>query len=1045
MWICLVGERELSKHTSRTWLSFAAIFSVSAALLLASSSVVARGDLRPANSDGGSAMESFVPTGQFTPAVKPHAANPNATATVVLKMAGDSVAAAQKKSRTNLDDGQRDQIRGDLKSRQDAIDGDIQANRGLVVAKYQDAYNGVKVQAPESSLPALASLPNVVSVKRVAVHQLENTQSVPFTEAPAAWAGVAGVRGEGVKIGIIDSGIDYTHANFGGPGTVDAFNVAYAKKQLNQLPDPTWYGPDAPKVKGGVDLVGDAYNASLPPGNPRTIPHPGVNPLDCFGHGSHVAGTSAGFGVTESGATYQGPYNAGIYTSNKFRVGPGVAPKADLYAIRVFGCEGSTDVVVDALNWAVANRMDVVNMSLGSSYGDPTDPDVEATNNAADAGIIVVASAGNSGSAPYITGSPAIAERAISVAAADTIATFPAYNLNLHPGGPLLALNSNNRSSGPITGLSTYVLPLTNGYSGCSESEYPDALVAGKLVVTMRGSCARVDRAIFGAKHGAAAVALINNSSSYPVFEGPIPGVTIPFLGIKGSQGALIKGATTVDILSATTLVNPGYKGYAGFSSGGPRRGDSMLKPDVTAPGVSIMSTYSGSGNQAIGMSGTSMAAPHVSGVAALVRQAHADWDTEHQRAAIVNTATVASTKVSSTYKVSRGGSGMVQAVSAVRTQATAVGDDGATALSFGFNELTGDYSATQKFQLTNHGSVPITFNAASVPAGGRPHTIALSVLSVTVAAGDSVDVKATLSVKAADVGDASLFREVSGAIQLAPATPTMNGGVSLRVPYFMVPRARSNVASKLSKGFGQDSPTGTATITNANGARDGVADIYAWGLQGSNQELGELGIRAVGARTDPVNGVLTFAVNTFGRFVTPNVNEYDILIDTTGSGTPNWVLAAIDNGKLSGAGYDGNYLTFLCDLPNAVTCVPEYFATAPFNGSTVLMKVDTADLGLTAGNPRFTYTAQSFDVRGDRGYVSDSITESALFNAFTPAISSALPKYTVAVGATVTASISINAGEWDKTPALGLMVVTTDNRSGGAQAQLVRVRRQED
>jgi hypothetical protein len=97
-------------------------------------------------------MEAFTPGGQFTPANKPHAANQNARTTVVLKMAGDSVAAAQKKSGTKLDDAQREQVRGELKSRQDAIDGAIQANGGTVVAKYQDAYNGVKVPlSPASS------------------------------------------------------------------------------------------------------------------------------------------------------------------------------------------------------------------------------------------------------------------------------------------------------------------------------------------------------------------------------------------------------------------------------------------------------------------------------------------------------------------------------------------------------------------------------------------------------------------------------------------------------------------------------------------------------------------------------------------------------------------------------------------------------------------------------------------------------------------------------------------------------------------------------
>ncbi len=99
------------------------------------------------------------------------------------------------------------------------------------------------------------------------------------------------------------------------------------------------------------------------------MPHPDPNPLDCFGHGTHVAGTAAGFGVTADGKTYTGPYNDSTVSSHSWNVGPGVAPKADLYAIRVFGCEGSTDVTIDAIEWAVDHDMDVINMSLGSPFG----------------------------------------------------------------------------------------------------------------------------------------------------------------------------------------------------------------------------------------------------------------------------------------------------------------------------------------------------------------------------------------------------------------------------------------------------------------------------------------------------------------------------------------------------------------------------------------------------------------------------------------------------------------------------------------------------
>ena len=1029
-------------HARRIWFSFAAILSFLVGVFAASPGFAASGGTWDDRHQFANLPEFS--TDEFTPAFTPLGADPNRQTTVMLKMAGDSVAVADFKAGRTLSEDQKAQVRGDLESRQEAIKGDLAANGAEVLGQYQDAYNGIKVRVSASSLKALASLPNVVAVRGVRIHQLDNSVSVPFIGTPQAWDGVAGVHGEGIKVGIIDTGIDYTHANFSGPGTVAAWNLAFSKSTL----DPTLlsvcetaahtpcFGPDAPRVKGGVDLVGDSYNADPTSLTYQPVPHPDANPLDCNGHGSHTAGTAAGSGVLADGTTYSGPYNAATIGSNAWNVGPGVAPKADIYAIRVFGCNGSTDVVVDALNWAVAHHMDVVNMSLGSSYGSPDDPDVEATNNANEAGLIVVASAGNSGDNPYITGSPAIAEGAISVAATDSTATFPGAKLTLHPSGTTIdALNANGFNITSLSGLQTVILPLTpGGFSGCDETQY--ANVAGKLVITVRGSCARVDRATFGARHRAAAVAMINNSPDYPPFEGPIPNVNIPFLGIRPADRTALRAATTVDV-EAKAIDNPGYKKYASFSSAGPRRGDSMLKPDITAPGVSIQSTGMGTGNGGVRMSGTSMAAPHVSGVAALAKQAHPGWEVGELRSAIVNTATISPNTVAG-YRVSRGGDGLVQPAAAVATSVTASASEEATSLSFGFNELTRDFTRSLHFQVTNHGRSAVTFTASVASDGGSPHTLTVSPSSITLGPGDSKNLTASLAVPAGTVGNADSFQEVSGAVVLTPAGGS-NNGVVLRVPYHMTPRARSNVVTSVPESFSPQSPTATVSITNARGTQAGTADFYAWGLSGRDKDLGELGLRAVGVQS--FTNTLVFAVNTYGRFETPNVNEYDILIDTTGTGHPNYLLAAIDFGLLTSGGFDGNYVAFLCKLPGCKQGAILGGVYAPFNGSTLEIPIRKSRLGLTSVSPRFTYSAASHDVRGDRGGVGDAITALAPFNAFNSAISTgqfdAIP-----VGATVKDAVSINPTEWKITPALGLMIVTVDNRSGGAQAQLVPVPR---
>ena len=333
---------------------------------------------------------------------------------------------------------------------------------------------------------------------------------------------------------MIDTGIDYTHANFGGPGTVAAFNAANAVDTLPPMAVHGW----GMRVKGGVDLVGDDYNADdSDPATYQPVPHPDPNPLDCNGHGSHVAGSAAGSGVTAAGATYNGPYNATTITGNSWRIGPGVAPKADIYGVRVFGCEGSTDVTVDAIEWAVENDMDVINMSLGSPFGTKDDPSAVASTNAAKAGVIVVTSAGNNGPAQYITGSPGTAEGAIATAAIDPSESFPAAMITFG-GTTIQAVNANEF---PLPASATYTIktivdnPATtvdpDGTAGtrsadeslgCDVESFGGPLPPNTIAVVIRGTCARVAKAIFGQKAGAAAVVMVDNSRNLPPIEGKI-------------------------------------------------------------------------------------------------------------------------------------------------------------------------------------------------------------------------------------------------------------------------------------------------------------------------------------------------------------------------------------------------------------------------------------------------------------------------------------------------------------------------------------------
>ncbi|HEY6575728.1 MAG TPA: protease inhibitor I9 family protein, partial [Mycobacterium sp.] len=194
--------------------------------------------------------------GSFRPVWTPPGVR-NAPTTVVVQLAGEPVAAQDAAAPLSKD--QKRQLKDQLKNKQAPVIAQIQSQGGQVLASYQVAYNGVKVRIKSREAGKLASIPGVVAVRPLQLMKPSNVHGVPLIGAPEAWGGANGVHGEGIKIAVIDTGIDYTHADFGGPGTPAAYQTAHAAE--TQVADPLLFGPAAPKVKGGIDLAGDSYNA----------------------------------------------------------------------------------------------------------------------------------------------------------------------------------------------------------------------------------------------------------------------------------------------------------------------------------------------------------------------------------------------------------------------------------------------------------------------------------------------------------------------------------------------------------------------------------------------------------------------------------------------------------------------------------------------------------------------------------------------------------------------------------------------------------------
>ncbi|MGL4647890.1 MAG: S8 family serine peptidase, partial [Caldilineaceae bacterium] len=282
-------------------------------------------------------------------------------------------------------------------AQQDALASSLAQMGATELYRAQRLYNAIAVRIPANNVEALRTLPGVVDVRYLMPKAPAQAQSVPFLGIPAIWQGAVGgpLKGNGVQIGVIDTGADYLHVTFGGPGTGYDVNNTAIIGDVDGFP--------GVKIVGGFDFAGDNYNADPGDSTFQPVPRPDPDPADCFGHGTHVSGTIAGYGVDNDGGTFGGPFNGSTPFSSMI-IGPGVAPEAELLALKVFGCDGTSEIVDVAIEWAVdpdgdgdfSDRLDVINMSLGSPLGSPLDSTSIASNKAAELGVFVVTSAGNS-------------------------------------------------------------------------------------------------------------------------------------------------------------------------------------------------------------------------------------------------------------------------------------------------------------------------------------------------------------------------------------------------------------------------------------------------------------------------------------------------------------------------------------------------------------------------------------------------------------------------------------------------------------------------
>lgn len=747
--------------------------------------------------------------------------------------------------------------------------------------------NGFRVMARPGQLAALRSLQGVRSVARVERHTIDNIDSVPWIGAPAVWASVG--RGEGIKIGVIDTGIDYTHADFGGSGNVSD----YAGNNPALIEPGTF--PTA-KVKGGYDFAGAAYDAD----DPASVPEQDGDPLDYVGHGSHVAGTAAGIGVSGS-------------------VGPGVAPGAQLYALKVFSdAGGSTDLTSLAIEWAMdpnndgdmSDRLDVINMSLGSPFGEPDDPSAISSNNAAAVGIIVVTSAGNEGAYPYITGAPGIAGAAIAVAAnspggrltsrlrvTSPAAVVGTYS-SLEGAGPVSIAQS-----GPISGPLIAGTPL----DGCAPLTNA-AAVSGNIAFIVRGTCGFIDKYLNAQTAGARAIVVYNDGADptrvAPLVMGGLDErVTIPGLMISSTDGNKIKAASNVAVTIDLAIDPAQADKITDFSSRGPGQGGSVFKPDLSAPGLAIVSAGVGTGTGAATLQGTSMAAPHVAGAAALLRQAHPKLNQAAIKALLQNSTEDAN--VSGDTDLVRQGVGALRIDRAVKLTSYA----SPAGISFGRLNPLSTVARTRLVTLKDIGGSRRIFNGKHVAHKSYPGVQVNCPTQLRLVGNGSATFQVNLTFdpsKAWAQGvydDAILSQsEVDGWCILS------DGKDTLRIGYVAVVDAASNVRVHT---------TGAGAKATNHGPTVGWAEMFTLAKLGGEAQNGTYGsIAATGFRRAPNPArYAPFKVVELGfamekPFEAVSTLTFELDIDTDNDGVADLFLIGTDISNLDPEADPGQFVT---------------------------------------------------------------------------------------------------------------------------------------
>lgn len=490
-----------------------------------------------------------------------------------------------------------------------------------VTGEFDISLNAVAVQLNGTSIDALRGAPQVASVQPELLYAPADASDpdLGIINAISAWSagpGGAANAGAGVRIGVVDTGIDVTHPCFSGAGYVAPAGFPRGELSLTNN-----------KVIVAKVFFNKAQNQ-------------GLTAAAVQDHGTHVSGTAACNADTP--ATVHG-------VAIPYRIS-GVAPRAYLGNYNVFPghvAGARSEDILNALDAAAEDGMDVINMSLGGSASGIQDLLTDAVDDLDEAGIVVAVAAGNSGPGHFTVQSPGSAARALT-AGASTVPHFVGATLTVGASTFNTAAGDFAVATADLTRPLDAVTTSTGALSTAC-SALPAGSLTGKIAVISRGGCTFSQKIRSAQDAGAAAAIVVNNVAGDPIAMafGGIPNEpTIPaYMISRDHRAALIASdgasATISGVLSYFSTANVDI--MAGFSSQGPTDVDFRVKPDVVAPGVNVLSSIPAAFCAAppcfAFFQGTSMATPHLAGSAAIAKWAHPTWSSAAIRSAIVNTA----------------------------------------------------------------------------------------------------------------------------------------------------------------------------------------------------------------------------------------------------------------------------------------------------------------------------------------------------------------------------------------------------------------------